>query len=46
MFSATEDVNENCPNVKIFQSKIVNAVPIQNYSVNNATAWQGPPTAR
>lgn len=38
LFSATEDVNENCPNsfLKIFQSKIVNAVPIHHYSVNNA----------
>lgn len=44
--STTEDVNENCPNVKIFQSKIVNAVSIENYFLNNATAWQGLPTVR
>lgn len=42
--STTEDVNQNCPNVKIFQFKIVNAVPIENYSLNNATAWQGLPS--
>lgn len=43
--STTADVNENCPNVKIFQSKIVNSVPIENYSLNNATSWEGLPTA-
>lgn len=29
LFSATGEVNEKSPKVKIFQSKIVNAVPIQ-----------------
>lgn len=42
--STTEDVNENCPNVKIFQSRIVNAAPIENYSLNNAAAWERLPT--
>lgn len=42
LFIATEGINA----LKIFQSKMVNTVPIQNYSVNNATAWQGSPTVQ